>query len=127
MNRKNVLILEDDLANLQVFAALLGSKGHQVVEASTARDALDAVRREGQFDLLVSDVALKGDEMSGTEVATALLDSNRRLPIVFVTGTPVDLWDEPDAQNLRMLRSKAPVAVLEKPFVPSTFLSAVEK
>jgi CheY-like chemotaxis protein len=123
---KNILVLEDDPANLQAFAALLWSKGHHVLEASTAREALDAARRKERLDLLVSDVGLKGDQMSGTEVATALLDSHGNLPVVFVTGTPVDLWDEPDRQNLRALRSKNCVAVLEKPFMPAAFESAVE-
>jgi hypothetical protein len=64
--------------------------------------------------------------MTGTEVATVLLDSHRNLPILFVTGTPLDSWDEPDRQNLRALRSKSRVAVLEKPFMPLAFESAVE-
>ena len=124
---KNILVLEDDPANLQVFAALLWSSGHHVIEASTAREALDAAGRSDQLDLLVSDVALKGDQMSGTDVATALLDSHGNLPILFVTGTPMDFWDEADRRNLRALRSKTRVAMLEKPFMPSPFESAVER
>jgi CheY-like chemotaxis protein len=119
-----ILVLEDDSANLQILAALLWSKGHYVLEASTAREALDAARRKG-LDLLVSDVALKGDAMSGTQVAAFLLDRQGKMPIVFVTGTPLDLWDEPDRRQLDALRSTTPVAVLEKPFMPSTFESTV--
>jgi CheY-like chemotaxis protein len=120
-----ILVLEDDPANLQVFTALLWAKGEYVLEASTAREALDAARRNGELNLLVSDVALKGDEMSGAEVATILLDSQEKLPIVFVTGTPLDLWDEPDRRKLNALRLRTDVAVLEKPFMPSAFESAV--
>src|SRR5689334_22055511 len=121
-----ILVLEDDPANLQVFAALLWSNGHYVLEASTAREALDAARRNGHPDLLVSDVALKGDnDMSGTDVATALLGSHGRLPIVFVSGTPVDLWEEPDRRKLNALRSTTPVAILEKPFMPAAFEATV--
>jgi hypothetical protein len=38
----------------------------------------------------------------------------------------LDLWDEPDRQSLRALRSKSRVAILEKPFMPSAFESTVE-
>src|SRR3954452_3961782 len=120
-----IVVLEDDPANLKVFAALLWSKGYYVLEASTAREALDAARRNGRPDLLVSDVALKGDEMSGAEVATILLDKQGKLPIMFVTGTPLDLWDDPDRRKLNALRSKTAVAVLEKPFMPSAFESVI--
>jgi CheY-like chemotaxis protein len=126
MNAKNILVLEDDATNLQAFAALLWSKGHSVVEASTAREALDAAGRSDRLDLLVSDVALKGDDMSGTEVATALLNIHGKLPILFVTGTPLEFWDEPDRQNLRDVLFKASVAILEKPFMPSAFQTVVE-
>ena len=124
---KNILVLEDDPANLQVFAALLWSKGHDVIEASTSREALEAARRKERLDLLVSDVALKGDQMSGTEVATTLLDSYGNMPVVFVTGTPWDLWGEADRESLRALRSRGRIAILEKPFMPATFESTVER
>jgi CheY-like chemotaxis protein len=123
---KNILVVEDDIANLQVFTALLWSKGHHVIEAATVREALGAARRKDRLDLLVSDVALKGDQMSGTELAKALLDSHGNVPVVFVTGTPPDLWDERDRENLRALRSKSRVAVLEKPFLPAALESTVE-
>ena len=124
---KNILVLEDDPANLQAFAALLWSKGRDVIEASTSREALDAARRKGRLDLLVSDVALKGDQMSGTEVAVDLLDGYGNLPIVFVTGTPMDQWEQSDRENLRALRLRSRVAILEKPFMPSAFESTVER
>ena len=103
-----------------------GRRGMLSLKHPTAREALDAARREERLDLLVTDVGLKGDQMTGTEVATVLLDSHRNLPILFVTGTPLDSWEEPDRQNLRALRSKSRVAFLEKPFMPSAFESAVE-
>ena len=123
---KNILVLEDDPANLQVFVALLWSKGHNVLEASTAREALVAARREERLNLLVSDVALKGDPMSGTEVATVLVDGQGVLPIIFVTGTPLEFWDESDRQNLRALRLGNSVVILEKPFMPLAFQSTVD-
>ena len=65
--------------------------------------------------------------MSGTEVATALLNGYGNLPIVFVIGTPLDLWDKLDRENLRALRLRTSVAILEKPFMPLAFESTVER
>src|SRR5689334_5793605 len=101
---KTILVLEDDLANLEVFAAILWANGFNVIEAKTSREALDAVEREHlPVDLLVSDVSLKGDAPSGTDVAAAISDNRKNLPILFVTGTAVEEWNEHDRQNLRLL------------------------
>jgi CheY-like chemotaxis protein len=123
---KEILVSRRRSANLQVCAALLWSKGYDVVAAFTAREALNGARRKKRLDLLVSDLELKGDQMTGTEVATAVLDIHGNVPHLFVTGTLLESWDEPDRQKLRALRSKTCVAVLEKPFMPLAFESAVE-
>jgi CheY-like chemotaxis protein len=120
-----ILVLEDDAANLRIFTALLWAKGHHVLEASTAKEAIEAALRNGRPDLLVSDVALKGEELSGTDVAAALLDRYGSLPTIFVTGTPLDLWDESDRRKLNAIRLRTTVAVLEKPFMPSAFEATV--
>jgi CheY-like chemotaxis protein len=118
---KNILVLEDDPANLQIFAAPLWSKGYNVLEAGTAREALDAAQRTQKLDLFVSDVGLKWDDLSGT-----LTKKYGALPIVFVTGTPLDSWDERDRKNLRLL-SPTCAEVLEKPFLPRLFEATVAR
>ena len=122
---KNILVLDDDASNLQVFAAILWSNGYNVLEASTAQEAFGAAQRTQPIDLVVTDVGLRGD-VSGTEVAAELARNHDGLPVVFVTGTPFDLWDETDRQNFQGLRSSA-VAILEKPFSPTAFAATVEQ
>jgi two-component system cell cycle sensor histidine kinase/response regulator CckA len=121
---KTILVIEDEPSNLEIFAALLWSKGYKVLEASTATEALDAAERQGNIDLLVCDVSLRGE--SGTAVARELVQKQRDLPVLFVTGTPQDAWHEADKRNLDGL-APAAVEVLEKPFLPATFGAAVER
>jgi len=123
---KNMLVLEDDAANLQIFGALLRAKGYNVVEAGTAREALDAAQRTQKLDLFVSDVGLKWDELSGTEVAIALTGKYGALPILFVSGTPLGSWDDRDRKNLQVLFGRG-AEVLEKPFLASQFQATVER
>ena len=123
---KTVLILEDDPANLRIFSEILIDKGLNVLEAMTSEEALDAAQRnDPKIDLLVSDVGLRGDRLSGTDVSVLMSLCRKQLPILFVTGTTVEHWDERDRHNLRLLRP-ANVKVLGKPFVPAVFENAVE-
>ena len=123
---KNILVLEDDRSNLQIFTAILWSNGYGVLEATTSQEAFDAAKRQPNIDLFVSDVGLKGENVSGTEVAVALAQSRDNLPVVFVSGTPLSSWIERDRRNLRLLLS-AGVEVLEKPFMLRVFEKAVER
>jgi CheY-like chemotaxis protein len=123
---KNVLVLENDLSNLQIFTAILRSKGYDVLKAMTARAAFDAAKRQPKIDLFVCDVGLKGDNLSGTEVAVGLARKHENLPVVFVSGTPLSYWSDPDRRNMRLLLS-AGVEVLEKPFLLRVFEDAVDR
>jgi two-component system cell cycle response regulator CpdR len=123
---KNILVLEDDRSNLEIFTAILWSNGYSVLEATTSREAFDAAKRQPNIDLFVSDVGLKSESVSGTEVAVALAQNRDSLPVVFVTGTPLSSWIERDRRNLRLLLS-AGVEVLEKPFMLRVFERAVAR
>jgi CheY-like chemotaxis protein len=124
---KTILVLEDDPANLHIFAAILWSKGYKVLEAGGSPDAVDAAeRQEPQVDLLVCDVGLKGDELSGTDVAVALSQGQGDLPVLFVSGNPVAQWNAHYRENLKVLDRQC-VGVLEKPFLPADLESAVER
>jgi FixJ family two-component response regulator len=71
---------------------------------------------------LISDVDLP--DLSGTEVALALSKSNPKLPILFVSASPMNLWTRRDRCNFRRLPS-ALVDFLEKPFRLSTLQNKI--
>ena len=123
---KTILLLDDDRSNLDVLTAILRARGFQVSGASSSKEAMDAARPESPIDLMVLDVALKGDPMTGTEIAVALTHSRGSLPVVFVTGSSLDYWDEGDRRNLGQLRPGS-FAILEKPFLPAALEAAIQR
>jgi CheY-like chemotaxis protein len=123
-------VLEDDVSNLEVFASILGFAGHNVLKACTGQESMEAARRQHwAVDLLVSDLRLKGSELSGTDVAIALEHRVEHLPILFVSGWALADWNDRDRRNLQLLQllPSSQVRVLEKPFFPVVFQGAVNK
>jgi CheY-like chemotaxis protein len=121
---KTILVLEDDFGNMQAFCAVLSSMGHRVLEATTGKEAIETSNKQyGLIDLFVSDMSLP--DLSGTEVALRLIQLQPDLPILFVSGTPIDDWPESDRHNFRHLPSDS-VEFLEKPFRPSALKAKVE-
>jgi two-component system cell cycle sensor histidine kinase/response regulator CckA len=123
---KTILALEDDPGNMQAFRAVLSSMGYRVLEATTGREALEISNKQYEpfnINLFLSDISLP--DLSGTEVALLLIQRQSDLPILFVSGTPIDHWAERDRRNFRQL-SSGPVDFLEKPFRASTLQTKVE-
>jgi len=58
--------------------------GHDVIDAGSGRAALDILRGDAQFDLLLVDFAMPA--MNGSELATAAKTIEPGLPILFITG-----------------------------------------
>jgi len=61
------------------------AEGHQVVEASNGREAVELLG-EQDFDLIVSDVRMP--DMDGVELLRAIHERDADLPVVLITGDP---------------------------------------
>jgi two-component system, cell cycle sensor histidine kinase and response regulator CckA len=121
---KTILVLEDDLGNMQAFCAVLSSMGDRVLEATTGKEAIETSNNLYEpINLFVSDVSLP--DLSGTEVALRLIQLQSDLPILFLSGTPINDWPESDRRNFRQLLSGS-VDFLEKPFHASALQTKVE-
>jgi len=66
-----VLAVDDDVDLLLLYRVTLESDGHEVAEATTGPDALEAARA-GNFEIVLLDMMLPG--LDGFEVLTALGD-----------------------------------------------------
>lgn len=84
MTPLRILAVDDDALVLMATTAMLEDLGHRVVEAFSGREALDLMRREGPFDLILTDEAMPG--MSGTQLAAAIREEAPDLPILIGTG-----------------------------------------
>jgi PAS domain S-box-containing protein len=78
-----ILFCEDDASIRMTLRDLLETKGHLVVEAATAEDAM-ALYAVDSTDVLITDLRLPGS--SGDELARTLRKANPHLPVVFTTG-----------------------------------------
>jgi CheY-like chemotaxis protein len=112
-----VLIVDDDRP---VAAAIsIELSGYELVVASSGREALEILRRDRDFDVILCDVMMP--ELSGMDVYEALrVISPELLPrIVLMTGgafTP----------RLRQFLTDIPAPVLEKPFKLGQLEAAVQ-
>ncbi len=86
---ETILLVEDDPGVRQVIAATLRKLGYEVIETAEATPALDMLGTSDDIDLLLTDVVL-GGELSGPELAKAVIDRHPSLPIVFTSGYSVD-------------------------------------
>jgi CheY-like chemotaxis protein len=109
------VLLTDDEPNIRkMMRLMLQSGGFQVLEAANGDEAL-ALAEKHAFDVLVTDVVLEG--MSGSALARSLQERHPDLPILFVSGHPMDFGAEP--QEYRRC------AFLPKPFQKGQLLEAV--
>ena len=83
--RVNILIVDDEPANLKVLEAILDDPGYRLVRATSANEALLALMAE-DFGLLILDVRMP--DMSGIELAHLVKQRKKSasVPIIFLTA-----------------------------------------
>ena len=80
---KQILVVDDDQAALDVVSEYLATQGYTVQTAASGADALTTVRH-ARPDLVLLDVRMPG--MDGVEVLTRLHDMAAGLPVVMLTA-----------------------------------------
>jgi CheY-like chemotaxis protein len=63
---------------------MLEELGHTVFEATSAKQALDILRREPEVDLVITDHAMP--HMTGVQLAATIRKERPSLPIILATG-----------------------------------------
>ena len=91
-----ILVVDDDDAVRRTLARLLEERGHTLLVADGAREALDLAMTQ-EPDLLVTDVVMP--RVSGRELAVRLRERYPGLPVLFVSGYIADV-DIPPEQLL---------------------------
>lgn len=82
---ETILVVEDQQAVRSVIRRSLMKYGYEVLEAATGGEALGMIKSGGQFDLLVTDLAMP--ELGGAELAERLLELQRpRTKILLISG-----------------------------------------
>src|SRR5258708_6222069 len=82
--RGTVLLVDDDVEVRQVAAVILGEMGFQVMEASSAEDAMEVIRSPTKLDLLMTDLAMPG--IGGMELAHLAKKARPDLKILYTSA-----------------------------------------
>jgi len=114
---RRILIVDDDRPVAAAIAFEL--EAHDVVVAESGREALEILRREKDFDLILCDLMMP--EVSGIDVyeSVRLLDPTLLERIVLMTGGAF-------TARAREFLSSVSATVLEKPFQSGELLALVE-
>jgi PAS domain S-box-containing protein len=114
---ETILLVEDEVAIRELVRKVLSGYGYRVLETTDVTDAVRVAENHvGPIHLLLSDVVMPG--MSGPELAQRLVPLRREMRVLYMSGFGNRL-----ATGFGSLSPA--VALLHKPFTPSTLASKV--
>ena len=112
--------MDDDTAVQATIRLLLERAGHNVVTAGDGRKGI-ALFGTDDFDLLLLDIFMPG--MDGFETMRLVHQRKPQIPIIVISGKPVQPDSGPDYLTLAM--KLGAISSLQKPFKPDALLAAV--
>ncbi len=87
---ETILLVEDELAILNITMKMLSRRGYNVLTATTPGEAISIAREHtGQIDLLMTDVVMP--EMNGRELAKNILSIYPNIKRLFMSGYTADV------------------------------------
>lgn len=116
---KTVMIVDDSSSMRQLVKMSLTSAGHQVIEASDGRDALNKLTGQ-KINLIISDVNMPNLDGIGLVKAVKARPEYRFTPIIMLTT-------ESEQSKKAEGQAAGAKAWIVKPFQPQQLLAAVEK
>ena len=128
MNRKRILVVDDNEVILKTLSMKLQSAGYDVLQAMDGSGAVNAARTE-KPDLIVLDISFPPDVAHGGGVAwdgfriiewLHRIDEAKTIPIIVITG------GEPAKYKERSLAAGA-VAFFQKPIDNQELLATIQK
>ncbi|WP_372844993.1 PAS domain S-box protein [Pontiella sp.] len=118
-HRATILLVEDDPKIAMIAEEILNNEERKVLLAASAEEALELFReRDGQIDLLISDMELPG--IRGDELADQLRKKNPDLLVLLMSGfhDQRTRWKHLAGKNY---------SFMNKPFAPSAFIAITEE
>lgn len=83
-----ILLVEDEADLLAMVSEALDVHGMAVTEAQTGEMAIEILRREPPFDIVISDIAMPG-KASGIDVAREVVESYPAVRVILTSGHPL--------------------------------------
>jgi two-component system, cell cycle sensor histidine kinase and response regulator CckA len=114
---ERILVVEDDDAVRRMTREFLKLRGYTVIEARSARDAIEWMESHDEtIDLVLTDVVMPG--MKGRELIEELAKLRSKLKVLYMSA-----YTEDDAINIGILSPGT--AFIEKPFSPDELAGKV--
>jgi signal transduction histidine kinase/CheY-like chemotaxis protein len=113
---KNVLVIEDNKINQMVTKKMLENKGMSCKIIDNGEEAIEVLKAQHNFDLVLMDVHLPG--INGTIATQYIREFNNHIPIIALTAISLN-------ENREMLMSFGMTDVVTKPFEPDNFYKAI--
>jgi CheY-like chemotaxis protein len=117
-----ILIIDDDTAVQATIRLILERAGHSVDTAGDGRKGL-LLFEASDFDLLFLDIFMPG--MDGLETMRLVHQQHPQIPIIVISGRPMDSDLAAGPDFLTMATKLGAVCSLQKPFKPAALLAAV--
>jgi PAS domain S-box-containing protein len=115
---ESILVVEDDPAVRRLAVVILSSCGYKIQESNNAFEALEAIRRNPHFDLVLTDVIMP--QMSGKELSENIKAQYPNTKILLMSGYTDDALAHHGVLDDGLL-------FLEKPFSPAKLTRKVRE
>jgi CheY-like chemotaxis protein len=115
---ESILVVEDDAAVRRLAVVILRNCGYKIQESNNAFEALEVIRRNPHFDLVLSDVIMP--QMSGKELSDKLRLQYPHTKILLMSGYTDDALAHHGVLDEGLL-------FLEKPFSPAKLANKVRE
>ncbi|MFO0917527.1 MAG: PAS domain-containing protein [Planctomycetaceae bacterium] len=117
--RQRILVVEDDADVRSLVEMTLTRANFSVITAASGEDAIERVAEsESRFDLLLTDVVMKG--LNGRELADRLRQGDPRLPVLFMSGHTEDAVLRRGVLNDEFI-------LLNKPFTAGELMDCIQQ
>lgn len=119
MERKRILLIDDNPMTLEVLSEMLTDMNYEVTAEESARNAIRVfTKNPDEFDLVVTDLMMP--EMTGDDLSERIHSLCPDIPVVVVTGVPNNLtWERVAAAGI--------IKVLTKGIMKSELSAALQE
>ncbi len=118
MGSFEILVVDDEQEMLTSYQKIFKKAGYAVQTAKSAEEALEKLRGNHNFSLVISDLKMPG--MDGLEFLSSLKDNHPHIPIIMVTGYgTIDI-------GIEAVKNGA-FDFIEKPFSNKKLLSSIKE
>ena len=112
-----ILLVEDEEILREMFAGMLTSGGHEIVEAENGRQAVELYSQDwSNFDLVMLDMILP--EMNGPDTFRAMKKLNPAVKALLSTGFSLN-------KEVQAILDEGVLGFIQKPFMPNDLLNLI--